>query len=165
MTVRSMSLQRMFEPGAAAVAGGLATAEGDNSVVFAPPVRTAAAAGPLPGRSAAPPPVPEGATPSRSVAVQRLFDPPGGGDPGHAKPNPPMPAALQRDDMPDSAPPAAPAAVSAPGAPGPAAGPAAALPTDLDELARRLFDPLSARLRAELWLDRERAGLSMDLRR
>ena len=29
---------------------------------------------------------------------------------------------------------------------------------DLDEMARRLFDPLSARLRAELWLDRERAG-------
>ena len=47
-----------------------------------------------------------------------------------------------------------------------AAGTAAnALPTDLDELARRLFDPLSARLKSELWLDRERAGMVTDLRR
>jgi hypothetical protein len=35
----------------------------------------------------------------------------------------------------------------------------APLPTDLDELARVLYEPLSARIRAELWLDRERAGL------
>lgn len=40
-----------------------------------------------------------------------------------------------------------------------------ASPADIDELARRLFDPLSARLRSELWLDRERAGLSIELRR
>jgi hypothetical protein len=31
-------------------------------------------------------------------------------------------------------------------------------PADLEELAARLFDPLVARLRGELWLDRERAG-------
>ena len=53
---------------------------------------------------------------------------------------------------------------------GPAPTPAAAAPTagaagaDLDEMARRLFEPLSARLRAELWLDRERAGLVTDAR-
>ena len=40
----------------------------------------------------------------------------------------------------------------APGKPG---GP------DLDELARRLYAPMSALLRAELWLDRERSGRSM----
>ncbi len=40
-----------------------------------------------------------------------------------------------------------------------------AIDVDIDDLARRLFDPLSARLRAELWLDRERAGLIADLRR
>jgi hypothetical protein len=34
----------------------------------------------------------------------------------------------------------------------------------LDELARQLFDPLAARLKAELRLDRERAGLLTDLR-
>lgn len=36
---------------------------------------------------------------------------------------------------------------------------AAPTPVDLDEMARRLYEPLSARLRAELWLDRERAGV------
>ncbi|MGB6022266.1 MAG: hypothetical protein WBG89_08070 [Ornithinimicrobium sp.] len=36
---------------------------------------------------------------------------------------------------------------------------------DIDELARQLFGPLSARLRSELWLDRERAGMSIELRR
>ncbi|MFT4295578.1 MAG: hypothetical protein QM582_09210, partial [Micropruina sp.] len=29
---------------------------------------------------------------------------------------------------------------------------------NVDELARRLYEPLAARLREELWLDRERAG-------
>jgi hypothetical protein len=61
---------------------------------------------------------------------------------------------------------AAGAAGAAAGAVGAAAGGTAdALPTDLDELARRLFDPLSARLKSELWLDRERAGMVTDLRR
>ena len=46
-----------------------------------------------------------------------------------------------------------------------AAAAAGALPTDLDELARRLFDPLSARIASELLLDRERAGMITDLRR
>ena len=53
---------------------------------------------------------------------------------------------------------AAPATPSS-GAPPPAAG---AKPTELDELARRLYEPLTARLRAELWLDRERAGVMTD---
>ena len=46
----------------------------------------------------------------------------------------------------------------------PSAPPAAAgaKPPDLDELARRLYEPLTARLRAELWLDRERAGVMSD---
>jgi len=35
----------------------------------------------------------------------------------------------------------------------------------VEDLARRLFDPLCARLKAELWLDRERAGLITELRR
>ena len=40
---------------------------------------------------------------------------------------------------------------------------AAPAPTDLDEMARRLYEPLSARLRAEFWLDRERAGVMSDV--
>jgi hypothetical protein len=45
---------------------------------------------------------------------------------------------------------------------GPAPLPAAA--TDVDALVRRLYDPLARRLRAELRLDRERIGRSLDLR-
>jgi hypothetical protein len=57
-----------------------------------------------------------------------------------------------------AAPAGAAAATAAGAAPGLTASP------DLDELARRLFDPLTARLRAELRLDRERAGVTTDLR-
>jgi hypothetical protein len=53
--------------------------------------------------------------------------------------------------------PSAPAATA--GAPGNPGG------LDIDELVRRLYDPLSARIKAELRLDRERAGLITDLRR
>jgi hypothetical protein len=63
---------------------------------------------------------------------------------------------------------------SAPAAPAPAvamtsaAAPAAAGAApghDIDELVNRLYDPLAARLRTELWQDRERAGVLMDLGR
>jgi hypothetical protein len=37
-------------------------------------------------------------------------------------------------------------------------------PTDVDTLVRRLYDPIVRRLKAELQLDRERAGHSLDLR-
>lgn len=60
------------------------------------------------------------------------------------------PAASEPTDT-SSTPPIATAAPS-PVAPG-------GKPADLDELARRLYEPLTARLRAELWLDRERAGV------
>ena len=69
------------------------------------------------------------------------------------------------ESAPSAAEPAADAAASAApatpssGAPPPAAG---TKPTELDELARRLYEPLTARLRAELWLDRERAGVMTD---
>ena len=56
-----------------------------------------------------------------------------------------------------------PAAAPSPAAPGHAlAAPSSA---ELEELAKRLYEPLSARFRAELWLDRERAGLVTDRRR
>lgn len=63
----------------------------------------------------------------------------------------------------DAPPPSAPLA-AAPAAPAGAAPAAAAAPADVDELARRLFEPLSARIRAELRLDRERSGLMTDVR-
>ena len=62
--------------------------------------------------------------------------------------------------------PSEPAGEPAPSAPASSAAPAprraGTPPTDLDEMARRLYEPLSARLRAELWLDRERAGVMSD---
>ena len=53
-----------------------------------------------------------------------------------------------------------------------AAGPAAAStppPTappaqDVDALVRKLYDPIARKLKAELRLDRERAGYGLDLR-
>jgi hypothetical protein len=48
---------------------------------------------------------------------------------------------------------------------GPAVGGAAPSGAEVDELVRRLYEPLSARIKAELRLDRERAGMLTDLRR
>lgn len=48
---------------------------------------------------------------------------------------------------------------------GPGAAPAAAGTADLDELAKRLYDRIRVRLKAELRLDRERAGLMTELGR
>jgi hypothetical protein len=49
-----------------------------------------------------------------------------------------------------------------PAVPAPPPPPAGTPSADLDEMARRLYEPLSARLKAELWLDRERAGVMSD---
>jgi hypothetical protein len=46
--------------------------------------------------------------------------------------------------------------------PAPSAG--STSPTEVDTLVRRLYDPIIRRLKAELQLDRERAGQSLDLR-
>jgi hypothetical protein len=43
--------------------------------------------------------------------------------------------------------------------------PGGAAPVNIDELVERIYDPLAARLRTELWLDRERAGALLDLQR
>ncbi|WP_131810121.1 hypothetical protein [Mycolicibacterium mucogenicum] len=53
----------------------------------------------------------------------------------------------------------------APSAPAGAAHGPGQTPADVDELVGRLYEPLAARLRAELWLDRERAGALMGLHR
>ena len=86
-------------------------------------------------------------------------------------PAPTTPIPVQRavtiDEVPSPTPAPSPGPTPAGGsdAPAPPAGGAAggsAIPSgaQLDELARRLYEPLTARLREELWLDRERAGLS-----
>jgi hypothetical protein len=59
---------------------------------------------------------------------------------------------------------AAPAEASAAASPATTPPAAAGATPSLEELARQLFGPLTARLKAELRLDRERAGLLTDLR-
>ena len=145
------------------------------------PVLGNAARGPVGGAGFVPVPwnAAGGLTVARETAAHR------GADAG--EPVPP-PAAVQhvrhefvqRLDTPTSEPVAAPSAGPATSLAEPAAGPAtsvaepapsaagaAAAPSGaaLDELVRRLYDPLSARLKDELRLDRERAGLVTDLRR
>lgn len=72
---------------------------------------------------------------------------------GAASPTAPDPQTTTAPDLPDTAPAPSPSPAST------GAGAAGASAADLEELAARLYEPLSARLRAELWLDRERAGI------
>jgi hypothetical protein len=132
------------DPGAIAVARGLAHRDPDGSVTF--DLRQFMAETPAPTET---PSAPWGGGGPPPGAVQR-----------QEAAGPPEPAAE----------PAAAAEAAAPatgGAPPVAATPAAApLPSgpQLEELARQLFEPLAARLKTELRLDRERAGLLTDLR-
>ena len=71
------------------------------------------------------------------------------------------PAATEVQLAPADAPATSSAAPAASGAGAPGGAPGA---NDIEEMARRLYEPLSARLRAEFWQDRERAGLLTDLR-
>jgi hypothetical protein len=90
------------------------------------------------------------------------------------------PPTIQREA--DSSSDSAPAADTAPApqppapAPEPASAAAASMSSvaapaaggkelDVDNLVNNIYDTLAARLRAELWLDRERAGVLMDLGR
>lgn len=73
----------------------------------------------------------------------------------------PEPAPVVDSEAPSTAAPAVAPTLTA----APALGAPAAAAPDVDELVNRLYDPLAARLRAELWLDRERAGVLMDLGR
>ncbi|RDI17180.1 hypothetical protein DEU38_12315 [Rhodococcus sp. AG1013] len=109
-------------------------------------------------------------TPTPRSAQPNLSRPPLPADP--PRPATSTPAPLQRIEEPDTPPEATPpqaegppvvAATPAPN-PTPVAGaaPTAGSGPSLDELARQLYEPLAARLRAELWLDRERSGLLTD---
>jgi hypothetical protein len=177
------SVQRAADPGSVAVAAGVAVREADGSVVFLPPA-TSGAPGTTGAASEALPVPPDA---SRGTASGTT------GAGSGALPLPPPAPVVQRETAAHPVPAAREvtvvqaqaAAVAAPDLPaadlggtggGPSDGPvptappgtppaaAGTPPPDLDELARRLFDPLSARLRAELRLDRERAGVVTDLR-
>ena len=87
--------------------------------------------------------------------------------PGQQQPMPPTaePAVQRAEDPPP--PPSPPVAPSPPSTGGEPAAPAPAMPPagggqNLDELGRQLYDRIRDRLRAELRLDRERAGMASD---
>jgi len=75
-----------------------------------------------------------------------------------------VPVQLQVDGGESPSPPAAVAPSTSAAAPSAGALPAHDSEKDLDELARRLHDRISARIRYDLLVDRERAGMVTDLR-
>lgn len=145
-------LSGYVDPGEIAVGSGLARRDADGSVVFDV---SAAPMKPSPGSFPAPhgQDLPGWATVATAPVMQRQE----AAEPAESA-SPPLdigPGSRSRAVEPVAT--AAPVA----GAPSPAAG---ATGQPLDELARQLLGPLTARLKAELRLDRERAGLLTDLR-
>jgi Domain of unknown function (DUF4157) len=153
-------------------ASGFATRAADGSLVFATPstpgLQTGVAVQRAP-ESPAPGGAPEG-TPGSAASPSD-----GAGSPvPRSAPSSSFPSALVvTQSSPAAA--ATPGTTTQPGpmaqtstvvaqAPEPASAPADAEQPDADLMARRLYDRLAARLRTELILDRERAGLLTDLR-
>lgn len=86
----------------------------------------------------------------------------------HDEPEAPPPAAQRQAEGPrpvesvsDSGAPTTPETAPPASTTGPPAEPAS---PNIDELARRLYEPIVTRIKTELWLDRERAGLLSDPR-
>lgn len=146
------------DPGSIAVARGLARRDADGSVVFD---LSAPSVPPEPPPPRYEEPAAWQAAPGSWHAVQRQ-------EPAAEPAGAPAPSADSEQTPVTMIPPASAASAATPAATAggttgahPASGAAS---TPLDELARQLFGPLSARLKAELRLDRERAGLLTDLR-
>jgi hypothetical protein len=139
--------QRPTDAGAVAVAAGVAQRAADGSVVFTPPAFS---------------------SPARSPVVQR--------ETVTEEPPPPEPDPVPDDPAPDPGPDAEaepepvmdddPAPGGAPAAPGRTAGGrgGSGAPVVTDELVRALYAPLSRLLKADLRLERERAGFLIDTR-
>lgn len=157
-----------WSPGDVAISAGIAHRSSDGSVVFDLPTtapRTVPASAPLQRLSLPPQPV----APRLAHADDSLVDHPAVQTVAATEPSGSV------DDLPSDLPsPVTTADLHAPGsgvvAPSPSPTSTDPSPTGpamppVDELVQRLFDPLAARLRAELRLDRERAGLTTDLRR
>jgi hypothetical protein len=88
-------------------------------------------------------------------------DEPPSSSPAPATPSPPSEPAVASEPAAEAAAPPTEAPAATPAASTPTASGAAAPPSaaELDEMAKRLYEPVSARLRSELWLDLERHGL------
>ncbi|WP_157979816.1 hypothetical protein [Kribbella monticola] len=97
----------------------------------------------------------------RSVSLQQMFS-----GAASTQEQPTEQYAVQRDEAPAAEPTAAQTVVqTAPTAQAQAQAPAggkSVSAAEVEELAKRLYEPLTAKLKAELWLDRERAGRVTD---
>jgi hypothetical protein len=133
----------LLSTGAVAVAAGPAPEVTGGSIVFHPPDR------PPPERGASARPAPDRIASARPAPnVQRAG---------------PTASAAAQPDPTAASPVGAPVGVTRGRASRPSGSASAALDAAaLDQLAGRLYDPLLSRLRAELWADRERAGLLAD---
>ncbi|MFF8911013.1 hypothetical protein [Streptomyces olivaceoviridis] len=158
------------DAGAVAVAAGVAQRRADGSVVFHPPsvssARPAPPYGPRPASVPLPPAVQRMPSAPSSGVVQRDVT---GSEP--PPPDPPGPSAPSAEPSPEPLPESSGAASSvARERPGEQAHGAASggsgqgAPNVDDALVRALFAPLSRLLKAELRLDRERAGHLIDTR-
>ncbi|MFE4590796.1 hypothetical protein [Streptomyces laurentii] len=138
------------DAGDVAVAAGIAQRTADGSVVFLPP----------------PPPVQRAVSPASGPFVQRetVTEEPPPPDPA------PEPTAAAPEPAPEPEPEPGPEASAPPGtpatgAPGAAGTPGApGTPAVTDEFVRALYPPLARLLKADLRLDRERAGRLLDTR-
>jgi hypothetical protein len=157
------------DSGAVAVAAGVAQRMADGSVVFHPPS--------VPSAGPAPPSGPRPAAVPLPAAVQRMPSAPSFGvvqrDVTGSEPPPPPdpPGPPAAEPSPEPLPESSGTASSTPAeqpreqAHGPASdGSGHGAPKVDDELVRALFAPLSRLLKAELRLDRERAGRLIDTR-
>ena len=184
-------VSRSTEQAAARVVSAVASpARPGKRLVVLPPV--AGGSRPASAEASTTSPSPSASTPSsmtivespRPMSFQRMFEhsanPPAQTDPlptagaaddrGAATTITFGPPVVQRAPESSDAPPADSSASGAAAAPAVAAAaapqnPSGAAPVNIDELVERIYDPLAARLRTELWLDRERAGALLDLQR
>ncbi|GGZ28493.1 hypothetical protein GCM10010300_84360 [Streptomyces olivaceoviridis] len=158
------------DAGAVAVAAGVAQRRADGSVVFHPPsvpsARPAPPYGPRPASVPLPPAVQRMPSAPSSGVVQR--DATGSEPPPPDPPGPPAPSAEPSPEpLPESSGAASSAAQERPGEQAHGAAPGGSghgAPNVDDALVRALFAPLSRLLKAELRLDRERAGHLIDTR-
>lgn len=157
------------DTGAVAVAAGVAQRMADGSVVFQPPsvpsARPVPPYGPRPASVPLPPAVQRMPSAPSSWVVQR--DVSGSEPPPPDPPDPPAPSAEPSPEpLPETSGTAsAPQEQTPEQAQGPASGSSGhGAPKVDDELVRALFAPLSRLLKAELRLDRERAGHLIDTR-
>ncbi|MFD8379357.1 hypothetical protein ACFV2X_12610 [Streptomyces sp. NPDC059679] len=145
---------RLVDAGAVAIAAGVAQRMADGSVVFRPPSPGPPSSKPSAPPSPAPPPSVAGAATPTVPSVP--LPPPVQRDSENTEPPPPEPEPGPTPEPPQGSEAATPPAPTSDGKGGP--------PKVDDELVRALYAPLSRLLKAELRLERERAGFLINTR-